>query len=298
MGEQHAVATEQLSRLSTPSGGFAMVALDQRESLREMFPTDPSGDLVDDQVLVEFKERTAQILTPFATGVLLDKDYGVLKAARPSFLADNCGLILAADVLHSRRGVGVVSTSLDPLIDKSFIEGTGAAAIKLLIMWRRGADPATADLLARFLDLASSSGVASFVEGIVRPAIGEEWIDVADRHDAILEAAAELSPGASVYKAEVPGYIPGDLGSVRASAAALSAIVDGPWVVLSNGMQQVDFSSAVRESCAGGAHGFLAGRAIWADTVAEDDYAAAITGRSIGRLMDLREIVEESRRPR
>ena len=281
-----------LDALRTPSGGFAMVALDQRESLREMFPPGPAGELVGDATLTTFKQTAAGVLSPYASGVLLDHPLGVQRE-RPGALARGCGLVLAADALHSSRGGGVHGSALDPAVDADLIGSTGAAAIKYLVIWRRG-DRSFVPALNLFLELADSAGVASFVEGIVRPA-DEDWASAEDRHEAILEAAAELSPGASVYKAEVPGYQPGDISGVTGQAEQLTAVVEGPWVVLSNGIQQADFAAAVTSACAGGAHGFLAGRAIWADTVVEQDVVGALTGRSVARLRALTEIVEGAR---
>src|ERR1035437_2710991 len=285
----------QLTSVVTPEGGFAIVALDQRESLREMFPPKAGGDLVDDAALRAFKASAAKILTPHASGVLLDRPYAVTNAAPPTMIADGCGLILAADKLHSVRGAGVLSSSLDTDVNLDFIRATGAAAIKLLVIWRRGIDHDRVRLVERFLELAEAAGVASFIEGIVRPALGEEWRSAAERHAAIIEAATDLSRGAGVYKAEVPGYVRGDLSRVREHAKSLTEVVDGPWVVLSSGVYEPDFADAVTESCAGGARGFLAGRAIWADTVSDPDPESALATRSVERLRRLLEIVKRSR---
>lgn len=285
----------QLTSLETPEGGFAIVALDQRESLREMFPPNAGGDLVDDAALRAFKTSAAKILTPHASGVLLDRPYAVTDAKPPTMIANGCGLILAADMLHSVRGVGVLSSSLDTDVDEDFIRATGAAAVKLLVIWRRGIDHDRVELVDRFLELAEAAGVVSFVEGVVRPALGEEWRSAAERHAAIIDAASDLSRGAGVYKAEVPGYVRGDVSRVREHAKSLTEVVGGPWVVLSSGVYEPDFADAVTESCAGGAHGFLAGRAIWADTVSELDPESALATRSVGRLRRLLEIVKRSR---
>jgi sulfofructosephosphate aldolase len=293
MTVSNALKDELLRPLLTTEGGFAMVALDQRESLREMYAADANGDLVGDDVLREFKVLAAGILSPYASGVLLDREFGVTGSARPEWIAEDCGLILAADVLNSVRGQGVQSTELDPLVTPKVIAQTGAAAVKFLVMWRRGHHPEIDDAVAAFLDLAASAGVASFVEGIVRPE-RDQWLDAADRHAAIIEAAGELSRGASVYKGEVPGYVHGDVSQVREHSEQLSSVVDGPWVVLSNGVNQQDFVAAVNESLAGGSHGFLAGRAVWADTINEPDQAAALTSRSVQRLTTLSDAVKIS----
>ena len=297
MTSDQTAPADLLAPLRTEDGGFAMVALDQRESLRRMFPL-VDGAEVGDDALREFKATATRVLSPLASAVLLDRPYAVTDA-RPAELAPEAGLILAADVLEQPPGHGVVDTWLDEVATPEFIARVGAVAVKLLIIWREGVDVAQrADLVARFVALAAEAGVASLVEGIVRPADAEDWTDNAARHDAIIAAAAELSAaGGDIYKAEVPGYVPGDLALVEEHAKRLTEVVPGPWVVLSNGVERPDFADSVRAACAGGASGFLAGRAIWADTVAEADPEAALIERSTRRLRDLTSIVAETARP-
>ncbi len=288
------VSTAELLRpLELDGGGFAMLALDQRESLRRMFPL-VHGREVDDETLRSFKEAAIATLSPLASAVLLDRPYAVTHR-RPPELASDTALILAADVLEQPAGEPVLTTSLDPLVTAEFVASVGAAALKFLVIWRNDGQEAQREaLVGSFLEVAEEADVASLVEGIVRPVVGDDWANHAERHEAILRAAAELSSyGGTIYKAEVPGYIPGDLSLVHEQAERLSELVAGPWVVLSNGVAQADFAEAVRESVRGGASGFLAGRAIWADTVGESDPVRALEERSTERLRALTLIVAE-----
>lgn len=284
----------RLAALRTPDGDFAMVALDQRESMREMLPTGGGGELAGDERLSDFKSAAAAILGPHASGVLLDHPLGAPGPHRPAHLSESTGLLLAADELHSVRGAGVVSSSLDPAVTAELARGVGADALKYLVIWRRG-DDSFRDSLEQFHALAGVAGLPTFVEGIVRPAHDGTWASPRDRFDAIQEAALDLARGASVYKAEVPGYRPGELGEVEAESRQLTAAIGIPWVVLSNGVERSDFVGAVAASCAGGAHGFLAGRAIWSDVVAEPDAAAALRSRSVDRVNELRSTVRAAR---
>lgn len=285
--------------LSLARGGFAMLALDQRESLRDMFARAGHARVVGDDTLRRFKRQAVKILTPHASGVLLDRPLAVT-TERPAGVAAGCGLILAADVLHHGRDGKISSTSLDPLVTPEFIGRVGAVAVKLLVIWRAGRDRRQrADLVSAFISLAREAGVASLVEGIVRPDGGEPWTSARHRDEAIISAAGELTAfGPAIYKAEVPGYAEGDLSRVYGESARMSRVVDGPWVVLSNGVRQADFAGAVRIACEGGAHGFLAGRAIWSDVIGERDETAALSNRSARRLDQLAGIVEHSMRQR
>jgi sulfofructosephosphate aldolase len=57
--------THTLDAIARPSGTFAMVAMDQRESLRHMFDLAGSGR-PDDDVLIDFKVAVAEELGPLA----------------------------------------------------------------------------------------------------------------------------------------------------------------------------------------------------------------------------------------
>jgi sulfofructosephosphate aldolase len=57
------------------------------------------------------------------------------------------------------------------------------------------------------------------------------------------------------------------------------------------------FPHAVRIACDAGASGFLAGRAVWSDTVRAADPAQALRERSVPRLRELAATVERHARP-
>lgn len=282
-----------LQKLQTSTGKYAMLALDQRESMRGMFDRLDDGEFVGDESLRSFKRLALELLTPYASAVLVDRPFG-LGDSRPKEIAQSCGLIVAVDVLHQRPGKEITDVSLDELVTVDYLHRVGADAVKLLVLWhaRSGKDERR-ELVERVIELASDASVASLIEGIVRPEPGQPWASRHERHEAILACAEELSGfSPDIYKAEVPGYSPGDVSLVAEQSRRLSEIVGMDWVVLSSGVAKEDFAAAVTEAVAGGASGFLAGRAIWADAVAEPDQAAAMRARSIDRLTALTDIVD------
>ncbi|WP_299450069.1 aldolase [uncultured Serinicoccus sp.] len=286
------VLPPRLQPLGDEEGTLAMLALDQRESLRAMLAGVDEIQSVPDASLVDFKAEAGTVLTPHATAVLLDRLYALDEPGLQR--APECALILAADILHQPAGGPVVRTEFDEHVTVRVIEESAAAALKLLVMWR--ADEAEGErraIVDPFLQRCADAGVAAVVEGIVVPPEG--GFAAGERDAAVIAAAEELSVGADLYKAQVPGYAPGETQGVQAQAELLTSRLQVPWVVLSNGVQAEDFAEAVRQACLGGAHGFLAGRAIWADTVLDADRSASLRQRSVDRLDELRGIVKAAR---
>jgi sulfofructosephosphate aldolase len=186
-----------LAPVARPSGGFAIVAMDQRESLRAMFAD--AGGRASDAELVSFKVAVTRVLSPSASALLLDVDYGVAPALDAHALAPSCALIVAADRLEQRAGGPVTDTDLDERIDPGAVRAFGAVALKLLVVWRddRKRDRRR-EMVERFTSLCADSGLASVVEGVVR---GPEGFD---REAGIVESARELGARCDLYKAEVP----------------------------------------------------------------------------------------------
>ena len=58
-----------LKDIARPAGGFAMLAVDQREAMRLMFAAAGQPAPIADSVLTEFKVAAARTLTPDASAV-------------------------------------------------------------------------------------------------------------------------------------------------------------------------------------------------------------------------------------
>lgn len=291
------MVTPSLAAIARPSGALAMVAMDQRESLRTMFAAAGAGR-VDDRRLVDFKLAVAGTLGPLASGFLIDRRYG-FDRVRQGVLPDGCGLMLAADDLLQPEGGPVEDTALDEVVVAPEFDLTGVSAIKLLIIWRRDARRDARVVLAqRFVDAAARRGVLSVLEPVVRATPSELAAGSWDADAAICEAARELSPlRPSLYKAQVPHCGTGDRDELRTACAALDAAISGPWVVLSSGVAQEDFHAAVQAACSAGASGFLAGRALWSDVVGTPDPVGALRETAVPRLERLVELVDRTARP-
>ncbi|MDF1605775.1 aldolase [Nocardioides sp. YIM 152315] len=285
-----------LDAIARPGGGFAMVAMDQRESLRTMFDDAGAGRPAD-PVLTDFKLEVARALGPLASGFLVDRHYGFERVRDEGLLPDGCGLILAADELTQEDGGPVMETALDEIVLSTDLGGV--SALKLLVIWRRDElRPARVDLARRFAEEARARGVLSVLEPVVRATPDEEAAGTWDLDEAIREAARELSPvGADLYKVQVPSGGRGSDDELLARCRELAADITGPWVVLSQGVDRDDFLRAVTTACRAGASGFLAGRALWSDLVGTPDLATALREVSVPRLERLCEVVDAHARP-
>ncbi|GAA3773893.1 sulfofructosephosphate aldolase [Plantactinospora mayteni] len=286
-----------LDAIARPSGGFAMVAMDQRESLRTMF-ADAGAGRPDDDRMIAFKTAVARALGPRASGFLVDRTFG-FEQIRAGMLPDDCGLILAADGLAQEPGQPVEETWLDEVVAAPEFDLTGVRAIKLLLLWRRDARrEQRVELARRFVALAAGRGVLSVLEPVVRPTPEERATGRWDEDESILDAARELSPlRPSLYKAQVPRRGKGTLAELRRASEALGSAIAGPWVVLSQGVDRADFLGAVRAACQGGASGFLAGRALWSDVVGRPDLDQALAEISVPRLERLVDVVDREATP-
>ena len=173
----------------------------------------------------------------------------------------------------------------------------GSVGLKFLILWRNDESPdMRAQLVEDFNKLCQISGLPSIVEIIVKPP--RDTTKGFNREEEIIIAAREAATWKpDLYKAEVPFHGEGDLNLVMKNADRISEAIGSPWVVLSNGVKQPFFADAVKACAMGGASGFLAGRAVWADIVSSPDIPKALREISIPRLEQLTEIVDTHAKP-
>jgi sulfofructosephosphate aldolase len=285
-------ATTDLSVLARPSGGFAMLAVDQREAMRAMFAEHQSAPVTDEQ-LTRFKVAAASVLSPYASGVLIDKQFAFDEAVATQAVAPGCGLIAAADRFIAGHGELVTDVEIDETVVPEAVREQGAVAMKLLVIYRPDGDPGSRiEMVEQFVDRCRSAGLVSIIEPVSRaPRDGRNW----HWDDGILAAARELGGlGADLYKAEVPLHGQGDSAEIRHRCEAISEAVDSPWVVLSSGVPRELFPTAVRIACSAGASGFLAGRAVWASVIGSDDVERDLREISVPRLQHLGTVVDEA----
>ena len=283
----HAAATPPpgLGAIAGDDGTFAIVAMDQRGTLRRMFAAvDRPGE---DDELRAFKVDVTDALSGGATGFLLDPDFGVPAVLQGGgALHGRCGLLVAAEPPQRRQWNGEPRTWRDPARDAAWVAGMGGHALKFLVRLRPDRPRAAGepDLVAEVLEVVHAVvedcravGVPSVVESLVYKLPGEDALDDAHRADLIIEAARLLDEvGPDLLKLEFPG----DARGCERIGQALST----PWAVLSAGVAFERFQEALRIACDhGGASGFIAGRAIWQEAIGMDRRARRTFLRETGR---------------
>lgn len=279
-----------LHALTRPSGAYAMLAVDQREAMRAMF-AEFQDDPVSDAQVAGFKLAAIRALTPYASAVLVDRQFAWERTVAEQAVHPGCGLIAAADEFLPGPDELVGDVRIDPAMAPDRVREQGAAAMKLLVLWRPD-EPAEkrVAMVREFVARCRAAGLASIIEPISRkPRDGRAW----DWNAGVLAAATELGGlGAGLYKAEVPLHGEGDEAAIRNGCAALTRALPCPWVALSSGVPQHLFPRAVELACKEGASGFLAGRAIWRPVIGQPDMDAALQADAVPRLRALAELVD------
>ena len=198
-----------------------------------------------------------------------------------------------ADTLLPAHGELVGHVEVDEAVVPEIVRADGAVALKLLVIWRadQPAGPRLA-LVDGFVARCKAAGLIGIVEPVCRkPLDGRSWRP----GEGILEAARELGRrGQDIYKAEMPRLGQGTEAEVRRDCEALTAMVDGPWVVLSSGVAPDDFPRAVEWACKGGASGFLAGRGVWRTVIGTADVDHALQVDAVNRLRRLCDVVDRA----
>lgn len=281
-----------LKDITRPSGGFAMLAVDQREAMRLMFAAAGAPVPVTDQHLTDFKVNAAKILSPYASAILVDQQVllspDCRAAGRGQQLRDDCG----GRRVYSGNGIPVDSVAIDKNVDAQAVKRDGGKALKLLVLWRSDEDPQQRlEMVKAFNTLCHDNGLLSIIEPVVRPPRRGAAFN---REQAIIDAAKELGDsGADLYKVEMPLFGKGTQQELLAASQKLNENIAMPWVILSSGVDDKLFPRAVSVAMQAGASGFLAGRAVWSSVIGLPDTEMMLRDISVPKLQRLGEIVDE-----
>jgi sulfofructosephosphate aldolase len=269
-------AAPGLDVLTRPSGGLAMLALDHREALWAML-AEHTDSPVDDAAVTDFKLMATRELTPYASAVLLDKQFVLDRALAERAVDPGCALVAAADEFIPGRAPGefVGDVRIDAAVDPAHYAAQGARALKLLVLWRSD-EPAEARvaMVDDFVARCRAARLLAIIEPVCRP--------------------PRDGSGFDLYKGEVPLHGKADAVQLREACRPIDDVVASPWVVLSSGVDADDFPAAVSAAVLAGASGFLAGRAVWKNCIGAADLDHAIRTDAVPRLQRLALAVDDA----
>ena len=267
-----------MQQCAQPDGTFAMLAMDQRGSLKHaMNPAAPGQ--VTYRELIALKRDVIGVLSPLASAVLLDVEYGYGACVASDTLSGQTGLLLALE----RTGYDGDPTARRTLLLENWsVEQTakaGANGVKLLVYYHPDA-PNCAEQEAVVAEVARQChawALPLFLEPLHYSLDRNvKQVPNAERRRVVIETARRLVPlGVDVLKAEFPLDVTqsADRAEWADACAELSEASAVPWVLLSAGMDFETYLAQVDIACAAGASGILCGRTIWKETTQLDEKA-------------------------
>jgi len=272
-----------LKAVSNERGVIAAAAMDQRGSLKKAL-----GPKAGDQELIDFKIAVSEILTRYASAILLDPEWGLpaAKARNPK-----SGLLLAYEKTgYDKQVPGRLPDLLD-LWSVRRLKEAGANCIKILLYYSPS-DPQNVNELKhawieRIGDECVSNDIPFFLEIIgYEEGLDEKGLEYAKKKPAVVQAyMREFSKprySVDVLKLEVPINMKfvegtrsykGEKAYTRAEALDLfrksGECTDKPFIYLSAGVSNAEFSETLELAGESGVkfNGVLCGRATWADGV-------------------------------
>jgi tagatose 1,6-diphosphate aldolase len=279
-----------LEAVADSRGIIAALAIDQRSALRSLFSRAMGVEAggVPPEKLSQFKEAVSSILTPHASAILLDPEYGLPAAAKR---ATNAGLLLAYEQTGYDKNVpGRLPRLLDRWSVKRLIEA-GANAVKLLLYYSSRSSAEINGMKYAFVEKVGAECAASDVPFFLElvsyaEKMDEKGIEFARiKHEVVaagVEEFSKLQYHVDVLKVGMPVNLNFVEGSPSAGGEILhtreqakqqfllaAACASIPFIYLSEGVSNATFQFGLQLAADAGAKfsGVLCGRATWKDGV-------------------------------
>ncbi len=288
-----------LTACSTMQGVFAILALDQRGSLRKAInPEDPEG--VTYETLVKFKQHVISRLAPETSAVLLDPEYGTAQNILADTIPGSVGHIVA---LEETGYAGEPYARMSEILQGWSVEKAqklGASGVKMLVYYHPESDLAEQqrELILEVAETCRVHDLAFFLEPIVHGIDPENpKLSPDERRETIIETARILSQtGADILKVEFPVDVNAqpDQAVWYEACQELTEACAIPWVLLSAGVDYPLYLKQVVTACSAGASGIMVGRAVWKEAVglSVDARERFLRETAIERFIKLRSVVD------
>ena len=277
-----------MKAVSNERGVIAAAAMDQRGSLQKSLAKEKGGE-VGDAMMEEFKSLVTEVLTPHASAILLDPEWG-LPASKKR--AKNAGLLLAYEKTgYDKTGPGRLPDLLDVWSVRRLKEA-GADCLKILLYYTPF-DPKSVNdrkhaWVERLGDECRANDLPFFLEFVgYEEGADEKGLEFAKKKPEIVTGSmAEFTKdryGVDVMKVEVPinmKFVEGAKTGAGGPAAytrdqAKKLFLDSakvatkPFIYLSAGVSNAEFTESLALATESGVRysGVLCGRATWKDGI-------------------------------
>jgi tagatose 1,6-diphosphate aldolase len=276
-----------LKAVSNTRNVIAAAAMDQRGSLQKSLGKERGGE-ASGHDLELFKSLVTDVLTQYASAILLDPEYGLPAAQK----RHGKGLLLAYEKTgYDSTTPGRLPDLLDLWSVRRLAEA-GADCVKILLYYTPFERPEINDLkhawIERIGDECRAHDIPFFLEFVGYDAEGldEKTVAYARRKPSIVAGAMkEFSKdryGVDVLKVEVPIVMEfvegtqaykGESAYTRAEALdhfrSAAAVTDKPFIYLSAGVSNPVFIETLELAAESGVafNGVLCGRATWKDGI-------------------------------
>jgi tagatose 1,6-diphosphate aldolase len=283
---------ERLRRLASDGGVIGAIAVDQRKSLRVMIANAAGVGVeeITDEQLGEFKSAVASVLTPHASAILIDPEFG---SSAFSHRASTCGLLMTYEMDGYENPRPHRMLALMPDLSVRRLRDMGADGVKILLSWTPFDDPRANDekkvLIERIGAECAALDMPFFLEPVGYDPAGRMDVKSAEyariKPQIVLDSTREFSNdryNVDVLKVEFPldaryvegtSVFSGDRAWTRDEALDVFRRADAaalkPYIYLSAGVSSAQFIDSLRLAAEAGAgfSGVLCGRATWQNGV-------------------------------
>lgn len=278
-----------INAVADERGVIAALAIDQRGSLQKAIAK-AKGATASDAELSEFKSLVSEVLTPYASAILLDPEYGLPAVGRR---APTAGVLLAYEKTGYDATVKGRLPDLLPEWSAGRLKAAGADVIKILLYYDPDDDARINTVKHAFIERVGAECRAHDMPFFLEPicysdAIGDEkGLEFARAKPAKVTAyMREFSKpqyGVDVLKVEVPvnvRYVEGSAANTDGQVAysrdeakalfrAAAQVARVPFIYLSAGVTDEVFRETLELAAEAGTpfSGVLCGRATWQDGI-------------------------------
>ncbi|HET9401463.1 MAG TPA: tagatose 1,6-diphosphate aldolase [Candidatus Acidoferrales bacterium] len=279
-----------LEAVSDSRGVIAAAAMDQRGSLRNAIAKDKGIDkkAVTPEMMQEFKEAVVRILTPHASAILLDPEFGLSAAKQRD---KKCGLLLAYEKSgYDNTQPGRLPDLLDDYSVRRIVEA-GADCVKILLYYTPFDAKSINEMKHAWVERigaeCAAADVPFFLEFVgYDENLDEKGIEFARKKpDVVVQNMAEFSKdryGVDIMKVEVPvnmAFVAGTRACKGESAYTrdqakdyfrkAASVAKKPFIYLSAGVSNDVFSETLDLAAESGTNfsGVLCGRATWKEGI-------------------------------